>query len=248
MARRQAIRRLILFLLVLLFPVVLNYYSPYLIIQASSEGVANFPVFLWSTWAISSLFLGRLGCAWICPLGGAQMLTYDAAGKALKRIRGLRWIKRVLAILWVRAIVYVAVFAGGYKSINLLYNTEGGISVDSAPSLIMALTIVAVPIIPAFILGRRAFCHYFCPFGVLNAVGTWISRRLRIPHLHLSANTPQCIHCGRCSDACPMSLPVREMVKSGDMADADCILCASCVDTRPKDVIGYAFGREEPKA
>ncbi|MFP4345167.1 MAG: 4Fe-4S binding protein, partial [Anaerolineales bacterium] len=57
----------------------------------------------------------------------------------------------------------------------------------------------------------------------------------------LQANSEACIRCNRCSRACPMSLDVQGMVQEGAMENAECILCGSCVDTCPKQVIHYTF-------
>jgi ferredoxin len=40
-----------------------------------------------------------------------------------------------------------------------------------------------------------------------------------------------------------MSLSVQDMVVRGDMTEDDCVLCGNCVDTCPKQVIQYGFGR-----
>jgi len=44
-------------------------------------------------------------------------------------------VKYVFAFAWVGAIIYFAISAGGYRRIDLLYNTESGVSVDSAQAL-----------------------------------------------------------------------------------------------------------------
>jgi ferredoxin-type protein NapH len=38
-----------------------------------------------------------------------------------------------------------------------------------------------------------------------------------------------------------MSLDVNGMVRTPTMENAECILCGSCVDTCPRDVIRYTF-------
>lgn len=248
MATRQKIRRLVLLLLFIAFPAILNYYSPYLIIAGTAERIATFSFFFWVTWLVGSLVLGRLGCAWVCPFGATQMVTDRVIEKPLVRIRNMRWIKYVIAALWVGAIVATAISVGGYERVELLYNTETGISVDDASGLIRFYVILAVPFLPVLVLGKRGFCHYFCPFGAISIVGTKLSRWLRIPSLRLAANTEACVNCKRCNRACPMSLDVQGMVAGGNMDHSECILCATCIDTCPKDVIRYAWGAAKPVA
>jgi len=137
----------------------------------------------------------------------------------------------------VGAITYFAISAGGYRKIDLLYNTESGISVDSAQALIRYLLIVFVILLPALFLGKRGFCHYFCPWGVLNIAGTRIKNFFKWPSLHLKATPDKCKRCRTCDKNCSMSLEVSKMVQNGSMDNAECILCGTCVDNCPNRVI-----------
>jgi polyferredoxin len=74
------------------------------------------------------------------------------------------------------------------------------------------------------------------PFMV---IGTKIKDFLKLPSLHLEADQNKCINCKQCSKKCPMSLEVNEMVQSGSMKNAECILCGECVDGCPKSAIRY---------
>ena len=44
-----------------------------------------------------------------------------------------------------------------------------------------------------------------------------------------------------------MSLEVNSMVQKNSMENSECILCGSCVDNCPKQVIKYSFGKNESK-
>ena len=152
-------------------------------------------------------------------------------------------LKYVLAVAWVGAIVAMAVMAGGYRQANLLYNTEAGVSVDSAQGWITFFVVVLAVLLPVFLLGKRGFCHYFCPWGVLNMSATWLKNSLRLPSLRLAAQTEECRQCHTCSANCPMSLPVSAMVKAGSMTNRECILCGTCADNCPSGVIAYTWRR-----
>jgi len=67
--KRQNIRKLILISAMLMFPITIYYLSPYVIIQGAIEGIitGSFVVFL--LMLISSVFLGRLFCGYLCPAG-----------------------------------------------------------------------------------------------------------------------------------------------------------------------------------
>ena len=237
----------ILFLILLTVPITLNYFSVYLIIEGSSQGIATFSFFFWSLWVLTSLFLGRAACSYLCPLGAIQETKDRMAEKPLKKIRYLRMVKYVFAFAWVSAIIYFAISAGGYRRIDLLYNTESGVSVDSAQALMRYFLIVLAILIPVLFLGKRGFCHYFCPWGVLNIVGTKIKNFFKWPSLHLKAAPDKCKKCRTCDKNCPMSLEVRTMVQAGSMDNTECILCGTCLDNCPNGVIKYSLSHKKDK-
>ena len=105
MATRQKVRLTVLFLILITFPITLNYFSVFLIIQASSEGVMAFTFFFWVAFAVTSLFFGRAACGYVCPLGAYQETKDRMAPKKLARIRYLKIIKYIFAVAWVGAIV-----------------------------------------------------------------------------------------------------------------------------------------------
>jgi len=158
------------------------------------------------------------------------------------RIRYLKAIKYILAVAWVGAIVFAAVSAGGYKTVKLLYNTESGVSVDSIEDWFMYSMIVFIILLPAFfIIGKRGFCHYFCPWGVLNIAATRVKDFFRWPSLHMEVKSGKCQECHTCDKACPMSLPISNMVANGSMRNTECILCGTCVDSCPNGAIKYSW-------
>jgi len=58
MALRQRIRLSLLFLIVISFPVTLNYFSVYLIIEGSGRGIMTASFFFWTLFAGTSLGIG----------------------------------------------------------------------------------------------------------------------------------------------------------------------------------------------
>ncbi len=228
-------------MLFLTFPITLNYFSVYLIIESASLGIANFSFFFWSLWVLAGLVLGRAGCGYICPLGAIQETADRMIEKRLKRVKYLKSVKYILSVLWVGAVVSAAIAAGGYRNIDLLYNTRSFVSVDSLQSLFMYFTVVLIVLIPALIFGKRGFCHYFCPWGVLNIAGTKVKNFLKYPSLKLKADNGTCKQCELCNPRCTMSLNVSQMVKSDSMANNECILCGACVDYCPNGAIKYTW-------
>ena len=96
---RQRVRKGVLLLYFILFPVVLNYLSPYLSISAASEGIASGSLLFFGLLLLSSLILGRAFCAWICPGGAAQEICLLVNDRRVRRNR-YDWIKYVIWTPW----------------------------------------------------------------------------------------------------------------------------------------------------
>jgi len=244
--KRQRIRRKIIFFAFLLFPIILNYFSPALMMQGTASRVATASLFVWSAVFLTSLFVGRAFCGWGCPFHGVQLAWEKVADKPLKRVRHLRAAKYVLWAAWVGTVAALAIANGGWNRVGLLFMTPLGVSVDSAGSLITYYMLIGITLLP-MALGKRGFCHYFCPFGVFSIVGAKISDALHLPSLRLLAEPARCRDCASCNKTCPMSLPVSEMVARRDMTDTECILCGNCIDGCARGAIRYSMSPQVPQ-
>ena len=69
---RQRIRKALLLVSLLVFPITLYYFSPALILQGAAEGIVNASAILFGLMFLSALFFGRLWCGWACPAGALQ--------------------------------------------------------------------------------------------------------------------------------------------------------------------------------
>jgi ferredoxin-type protein NapH len=245
LATRQRIRKGLLLVSFLLFPVTLYYFSPVLILGGASEGVINGSFLAFSLMFVSSLFVGRLWCSWACPAGALQELATPVNNKRLPRGK-VDWVKWAIWIPWIGLIAYLAIRAGGYHAVDPLYQIPGGatlaIPTDNGPPWWMIYyIIVALFLVLALVLGRRAGCRTVCWMAPFMIIGRWLRNRVRWPALRLVAAPDKCTDCLTCTRECPMSLEVREMVKRADMEDAECILCGTCVDGCKQNAIHYSF-------
>lgn len=238
----QKIRKSLLLLSFILLPVILNYFSPVLVILASFEGIIGGALVVWIIMFVSSLFIGRAWCSHICPYGGWQMVIDKTIDKKLIKIKWLRGVKYILGILWVGFITYAIYSAAGLSEFNFFYNTEKVVSVDQPASLILYYTILGGLALFSFIFGKRGTCNYFCPMSILNIAGTKVKNFLKIPSLHLESDSTSCRGCQRCNKACPMSLDVMSMVQNNNMNTIECILCGECSTACKDDCIKRRFG------
>lgn len=242
MMKRQNVRKASLTIVFLIFPIIMFYFSPYLIILGASKGIVTGSVIMFTLQFVFSLFWGRSLCGYACPTGGLQECLALANGKKAKGGK-LNWIKYFIWVPWICSIVIFFIRAGGFSEVAFLYHTTNGISISQPFTYIIYYGVILLFVILSLTAGVRASCHYVCWMAPFMVIGTKVSNWLKIPALHLKSNKAQCIGCRKCSEKCPMSLSVKEMVQSEDMRNSECILCGECVDICPKKAIAYKFGK-----
>ena len=244
---RQRVRKFIALVSFLVFPLTVFYFSPMIVVMGAFEGVVAGSALMFAAMLVAGMVFGRSACGWLCPSGALQDMATSVVGKPAK-LGWRRLVKYVIWAPWVASIVLGFVVAGGVRSVEPLYHIDGGVSVGSTSfSIFIYLAVLAVFLVPNLFLGRRAMCHWICWMAPFMVVGEKLGRLLHIPQLHVAARPDTCIGCGKCTKACPMSLDVRELLKTGRIADAECIDCAVCVDICPKETLQLRFA-QVPKA
>lgn len=241
--KRQRIRKTILLISFLLFPVTMWYFSPYLIIAAASEHIMNGSFIVFCAMFLASIFFGRAWCGYLCPAGGLQECVAMAHDKPAKQ----EWrnnIKYVIWIIWIIAIIVTFILGKNDVTIDFFFMTDHGISVTEVYNYIIYYGVILLLFIPALIHGKRASCHYICWMAPFMVIGSKIGQAMHLPQLHIQADKEKCVSCGKCNKACPMGLDVCDMVaKEKNSKCSECIQCGACVDTCQGKAIDYSFSR-----
>jgi len=240
MNTRQNTRRGIILVSFFLFPATFYYMSPYLIVDAAVKGIINGSFVVFALMFVSSLVIGRAFCGWVCPAGGCQEAAFFARDRKVKRGDYIKW---VIWVPWISAIVILAIKSGGYNKVDFFYQTTFGLSIGNVYALVTYLIVLLLIVVPAFVIGKRAFCHHLCWMAPFMIAGRKIANVFKGPSLRLAAKPEVCIHCRKCTENCPMSLPVENMVEQEQMENAECILCGTCIDGCNRGAITYTFGR-----
>jgi len=239
---RQRVRKALGLLMLLLFPLIYYYLSPYLIIDAAGQGIVAGSFVVFALMLLTAVFFGRLYCGWLCPAGGLQEACFGinskAAGGKADRLKYVVW------VVWIGGIVFAAAAAGGLREVDFFYATTGGISIGEPAGFIMYYIVVAVIAGTAVIFGRRAFCRYLCWMAPFMVLGVKLQRLLGLPALHLEAEARNCVQCGACSRRCSMGLDVMAMVRENKLTHPECILCGECVDACPQRAVRYAYRKK----
>lgn len=239
MVKRQKLRHGLILVSFFLFPATFFYLSPVLILEAANHGIINGSFIVFGLLFLSAFLFGRGWCGWLCPAAGCQEALFKARNK---KVRKGNWIKWLIWFPWIGSIATLATRAGGYSEVDPFYKTIYGLSITDLPSSIAYFVVLFILIIlPGLIFGRRSFCHHLCWMAPFMIFGRNIAKKTGMTSLKLTVENDTCVHCHRCNDLCPMSLPVEAMVESRNMEHSECILCGSCADTCNEKVMSLGF-------
>jgi ferredoxin-type protein NapH len=237
---RQKTREILITISFFLFPATFFYLSPYLIIGATMKGIISGSFLFFTLLFVSSLILGRAFCGWVCPAAGAQDIIMKINKRSIKKGNIIKWL---IWVPWITTIALLAIKNGGYNEVDPLYQTTFGFSIGNVYALFTYLMVLTLIVVPAFLVGRRSFCHSVCWMAPFMILGRKLRNLLNIPSLQLISFPDKCTQCHTCSTNCPMSLPVEDMVSVGKMENSECILCGSCVDGCKSKSIDFNFGK-----
>lgn len=241
--KKGAIRKAVLLISALLFPVTMLYLSPGLVFRGARLGILSGSYIAFGLLFLSAIFVGRAWCGFLCP-GGAFGELACAANDVPFRRNGLKAVKYVVWIVWLIAIVLVAAFIGkGFRSVDPFLGTDRGLSLHTIALFPFYYLVIGMILAFSFTLGRRGFCHTLCWMAPFMVIGRRLRNALESPALQLVAEPERCVDCGACAAVCPMSLPVRELVRGAAAEHADCILCGECARVCAPRAIRLDFGR-----
>ncbi len=234
---RQNIRKALVFGMFLLFPVIINYLSPAVILMGASEGIITGSAILFGLLFLSSLFFGRAWCGWVCTASGLHQACTAVTDRKAKTGWG-NVLRFIIWLVWLAMIILTFVRAGGVRGVDPLYMTENGISFLGSEMIIFVyLIVVIMAFVMVLIWGNRALCKYLCWMAPFMIIGNKIRYALKIPGVYLKPKKDLCIQCKKCTTVCPMDIDVEAMVQKENCQHNECIMCLQCADVCPKGAI-----------
>jgi len=239
--KRQNLRSGLLLVSLLLLPVTIYFFSPLAAVKGAMAGVVSASLLFYGFLFLGSIFAGRAFCGWIMPCGALQEFCAQANPRPARGGWRNR-IKYLTSASLAGALVFLLYRAGGIKGLDPLRDTENGVWLTGPQRFMIYFGVTGTMVTAALIFGRRAFCHYLCVMAPIMIAGRTLRNMLRLPSLQLERTTEGCVACGRCNQACPMSIDVKQAVRTGNLESAECILCGRCADSCPQKVLKLAFG------
>lgn len=230
------IRRIIAFLSLMIFPLTLNYFSPYVSVTAAFDGVIAGSVLLFITLLMTAIFFRRSWCAYICPVSAISDYSEKINDRNINR-KKLRIIRYTIFTIWFSVLILGFILASKIPSINPFYLTEKFVSVDEPFKFITYYAVLFALIALTLVIGKRGACHSVCWMSPFLVAGSYIGDKLHFSQLRIQSNPLDCISCSKCNKACPMSIDVMRELKNGSIETYDCINCSECEAVCPKHVL-----------
>jgi ferredoxin-type protein NapH len=237
---RQKTRRIFIYISLLLFPITLNFFSPYVSIDGAMNGIISGSLILFILMFITSIFLGRAYCGWICPMSGLSEMCLSINNKTVN-VKKLKIIRYSIFTIWAGVLITMFIISGGIKGINPFYLTETGVSVDAPIKYIIYYMVLLLFFVTTILIGRRGACHSFCWMSPFMVGGYTVGKLLHLPQFRVKTDPSKCVNCNACNKKCPMSISVSTDLKEGYIQTSDCILCGECIDNCPKKVLKYGI-------
>ena len=180
---------------------------------------------------ILALLLGRIFCGWICMFGWIQELPARLGQWIFKKRftvpsaidKPLRYLKYVvlfaaLYFTWKMADLVIS----PYDPFAAYAHLPAGFTSLFDEYLIGAIILFGTIILSFFY--DRVFCKYLCPMGAFLGI------IYKVTNYKIKRDEETCIHCNKCTKACPVNIDV---AKLESVTDAECINCLECVTVCP---------------
>lgn len=232
-------RQLLGLISLVLFPITLFYFSPYLIIMGGFHGIVSGSAIIFSLQFISGIFLGRYFCSYLCPAGAYQDILGHYYNKKTKVI-----INRIKYFIWVPWLIFIIFLYIKAPKLNVEfgYQTTNYMSLSAPHSYIIYVGIIALFTVLGLTLGKRGACHSICWMAPFMVLGRKFGELLRIPSFKLTHNNG-CIDCKQCNRVCPMSIDVHAFAKNDQDLSSECINCSDCIHSCPNKTLSIQYRR-----
>lgn len=136
-----------------------------------------------------ALFLGRVFCGAVCPLGMIQELIL------IRPLRVPVWLEAPLRLLaWLYLGLAVLMAATGSAFVICRYDPfVAFFRLGANPQM----WVISISFLLMSLFVGRPYCRFLCPYGVLLRLFSRLSK------WRVTITPDECIHCRLCEDACP---------------------------------------------
>jgi polyferredoxin len=183
---------------------------------------------------LSSLLLKKTFCSWLCPVGTISEYLWKLGRKLFRRNFTVpRWLDiplRSLKYILMAFFLFIVISMSA-EALNDFMMAPFGIVADvKMLNFFLEIGAVGIAVLATLVVLsvfiQNFWCRFLCPYGALMGIVSIVSPgRIR-------RDAQACIDCGKCSKACPASLPVDKLVQ---IRSLECTSCMECVAVCPAE-------------
>jgi polyferredoxin len=205
----------------------------YFLVTGTVEPVHPAAFVIFSAVLLVSLLFKKGFCGWICPIGTISQWVWMAGKKVLGRnftmerytdgiIRSLKYILMAIFILFIGILLnpnwMVLFFMNDYYVVADVKTMQ--VFTEMTP---LTASVLGILLVLSF-LYKNFWCRYLCPYGALLGLLSCASP------VKIKRSAEHCVHCRRCSNACPSGIDVE---KKAVVHSPECFGCMTCVGSCP---------------
>ena len=204
---------------------------------------------------ISTLFFGRMWCAYICPVGGfpelvSRMLNdrWKIEYRALPQVP-IRYGYFALFVFAMPVLGISACTLCNFITVPRLFEAiSGGIAgVGFLFSAVGLVNLLLLFLLGFFASKGRAYCQFLCPIGAIDGLVNRIGAHFRFTR-RIRVERSRCTGCNNCARAC-MTGAIRMVDQIAVVDQLSCMSCHECVDVCDWGAIDWraAPANKEPR-
>lgn len=181
---------------------------------------------------ISTLFVGRFFCGWVCPIGTLSDIVYLLNPKSRQKRPATiprpthKFFNRFKYFVLAFIVICIALFAYSvYMKFCPILALAHPQNIGIAGLASLFIIFVGSLFVP------RMWCRYICPYAALMNIVIKLGGVLKIPRRMIHRNMESCIDCTFCIRQCPMQIDIDNYEI---LTDPNCIYCNKCITVCPK--------------
>lgn len=180
---------------------------------------------------VSTIFVGRMFCGYLCPLGTIQEAVFSPRGRKYRKQHQIPYFyeKRFASLKYAILLITTALSIGGIGYVYIRLCPIYALSL--LPRLAMPGLAVLLLIVIAGVFQERFWCRFLCPYAALMNIFQGLGKLFGLKRRKIHRNLERCVDCGICMLYCPMNLNIAE---DEYVHSAECIHCDVCANKCPK--------------
>ena len=204
------------------------------------EGVLNAGTIMVIFAFFSTLIFGRFFCGWLCHFGAVQEFAWWVFTKFGIKPKTIN--SRLITFLPIFVLFNFYIIPNFYNAFYIQDSWEVSVKLSYPnvwaflPGVIIgSLTFIIDGFLIVYLLGRKGFCRFVCPWGAFLKFPTALSTfKVR--------KTGDCTHCNMCTTGCPIGIDVSYEINTfNKVINSNCTSCMICIDDCPEHALSYKF-------